>query len=89
MVTFKGRGHGFKEPQRHDTLGVASEDDITNHTHSVSSADIDLEGDIENEGAANSGRDQDSPEMTVRARFAFTGDGDDEVTLNNYLITAS
>ena len=82
MVTFEGLGHGFKETQKQEIVGVASEDDGANHTHSVSSADIDMEGDTENEGVTG-GRDQDSPEMTVRARFAFTGDGDDEVILNN------
>ena len=66
---------GLKQQQQ-DTGGNSEEE--VNATHSMSSVDFDVDegGD---EGAGSGHDTQESPETVVRARFAFTGEGDDEV----------
>lgn len=50
-----------------------SEDD--NPTHSMSSVDLD----VDETGEEGGGSGHESPETVVRAKFAFTGEGEDEV----------
>ena len=53
-------------------------EDENNPTHSMSSVDLDV--DEGGEEGGGSGHDtQESPETVVRAKFAFTGEGEDEV----------
>ncbi len=60
------------------TFQDAVSEDETNPTHSMSSVDLDV--DEGGEEGGGSGHDtQESPETVVRAKFAFTGEGEDEV----------
>ena len=60
-------------------LDTPISEDENNPTHSMSSVDID----VEEAGDEGSGHDtRDSPETVVRAKFAFTGEGEDEVCQN-------
>ncbi len=58
---------------------LISEDD-NNPTHSMSSVDIDVE-EVGDEGTGSGHDTRDSPETVVRAKFAFTGEGEDEVCM--------
>ena len=71
---------GLKPSGNKVDMGVVSEEEA-NPTHSASSIDLDLEGgEGETEGTGGTERDpQDSPELLVRGKFAFTGEGEDEV----------
>ena len=77
-----GKGMGLKQ-HKQDVV-----EDDTNPTHSTSSNDFDADVEGDND---ESGRDtQESPETVVRACFAFTGEGDDEVrNLSNWFYQIS
>ena len=71
---------GLKPSSNKVDIGVVSEEEA-NPTYSASSIDLDLEGgEGETEGTGGTERElQDSPELLVRGKFAFTGEGEDEV----------
>lgn len=72
---------GLKRSSHQDPT---SEDETNNPTHSMSSVDLDV--DETGEEGIGSGHDtQESPETVVRAKFAFTGEGEDEVGVVMYV----
>lgn len=71
---------GLKRSSHQD---LASEEE-NNPTHSMSSVDLDVDETGEEGVGVGSGHDtQESPETVVRAKFAFTGEGEDEVRTTN------